>query len=120
MSEFDPELIVMQAALTEPDARMIGTLMANILRMAHAENSAMRIGSAEQMFGWNFYIMSVDKAVARILAQLPESGMLDVRGSSLEQKFVGWLNQLAKASGADDRIHFNLLLDLKSSRYGLF
>jgi hypothetical protein len=64
--------------------------------------------------------MSVDKAVARILAQLPESGMLDVRGSSLEQKFVGWLNQLAKASGADDRIHFNLLLDLKSSRYGLF
>jgi hypothetical protein len=107
MSEFDPELIVMQAASTEPDARMIETLMANILRMAHAENSAMRIGSAEQMFGWNFYIMSVDKAV-------------DVRGSSLEQKFVGWLNQLAKASGADDRIHFNLLSNLKSSRYGLF
>jgi hypothetical protein len=118
--EFDPELIVMQAASTEPDARAIETLMEDILRIAHAEESAMRIGPAEQTFGWNFYIMSVDKAVARHLAQLPESGILDVRGSSLEQKFVGWLNQQAKANGAGDKVRFNLLSDLKSSRYGLF
>jgi hypothetical protein len=118
--EFDPELIVMQAASTEQDARVIEVLMADILRMAHAEESAVRIGSAEQTFGWNFYIMSVDKAVARSLAQMPESGILDVKGSSLEQKFVGWLNRLAKANGADDKVHFNLLSDLKSSRYGLF
>jgi hypothetical protein len=118
--EFDPELIVMQAASTEPDAGMIEALMGNILRMAHAEESAMRIGSAEQTFGWNFYIMSVDKAVARRLAQLPESGIMEVRGSSLEQRFVGWLNQRAKTNGASDKVHFNLLSDLKSSRYGLF
>lgn len=118
--EFDPELIVMQAASTEPDTRMIESLMGDILRMAHAEDSAMRIGSAEQMFGWNFYILSLDKAVARHLAQLPECGILDVRGSSLEQKFVSWLNQQAKANGANDKVHFNLLSDLKSSQYGLF
>lgn len=120
MPEFDPELIVMQAASTEPDARMIEALMCDVLRMAHAEESAMRMGPPDQTFGWNFYIMSVDKAVARCLAQLPESGILDVRGSSLEQKFVGWLNQRAKTNGADDKVHFNLLSDLKSSRYGLF
>jgi hypothetical protein len=120
VSKFDPELIVIQAASTEPDARTIEALMGDILRMAHAEESAMRIGPAEETFGWNFYMMSVDKAVARRLAQLPESGMLDVRGSSLEKKFVGWLNQQAQANGAGDRVRFSLLSDLKSSRYGLF
>jgi hypothetical protein len=120
MPEFDPELIVVQAASTKPDRRMIESLMDKVLRMAHAEESAMCIGNAEHNFGWNFYIMSVNKAVARSLAQLPESGILDIKGSSLEQKFVGWLNQLAKTNGADGKVHFNLLSDLKSSRYGLF
>jgi hypothetical protein len=120
MQEFDPELIVMQAASTEPDARMIEALMGDVLRMVHAEESAVRIGSAEHTFGWNFYILSVDKAVGRRLAQLPESGIMDVKGSSLEQKFVGWLNWRAKRNGADDGIHFTLLSDLMSSRYGLF
>src|SRR5919198_6363602 len=118
--EFDPELIVMQAASTEPDTRMIEALMDEVLRLAHAEETAMRLSSAEQTFGWNFYIMSVDKQVARQLAQLPESGVLDVKGDSFEQKFVSWLNRRAKAKGADDNVHFNLLSDLKSSRHGLF
>jgi hypothetical protein len=120
MPEFDPEIIVMQAASTEPDTKMIEAMMWDVLRLAHAEESALRMSPAEQTFGWNFYIMSVDKTVARSLAQLPESGILDVRGSSLEQKFVGWLNQRARAGGAEDRVHFNSLSDLKSSRYGLF
>jgi len=118
--EFDPELIVMQAASTEQDTKMIESLIGRVLRMAHAEDSAMRISSSEQTFGWNFYVLSVDKDVARAVAQLPESGVLDVKGSSLEQKFVGWLNKLAKTNGTDDRLHFNLLSELKSSRYGLF
>ena len=118
--ELDPELIVMQAASTEPDTRMIEGLLERVLRMVHAEESAMRISSSEQTFGWNFYVLSVDKGVARAVAQLPESGVLEAKGSSLEQKFVGWLNKLAKANGTDDRLHFNLLSDLRSSRYGLF
>lgn len=43
--------------------------------MIYAE-STMRIDSTKQTFGWNFYIVSVDMAVARQLAQLPESGLL--------------------------------------------
>lgn len=38
MSEFDPELIVMQAASTEPDTRMIEALMGDVLRMATPRN----------------------------------------------------------------------------------
>ena len=71
MLQFDPELIVVQAASTEPDTRMIEELMGEVLLMAHAEESAMRITSGEQTFGWNFYIMSVDKEVARQLRKLP-------------------------------------------------
>jgi hypothetical protein len=116
----DPELIVLQAASTEPDGRIIETLMGDVLLMAHAEESAIHIGSAEHTFGWNFYTVSVDRAVARQLAQLPESRMLDAKGDSLEQKFVGWLNSHTKARNAADKVHFSLLSDLKSSRYGLF
>ncbi|HEV8405274.1 MAG TPA: hypothetical protein VGQ13_05135 [Nitrososphaera sp.] len=88
--------------------------------MVHAEESAVRISAAEQTFGWNFYVVSVDKAVARQLVQLPGSGILDNKGSTLEHKFVSWLNRRAKTKDADEKIQFNLLSDLKSSRYGLF
>jgi hypothetical protein len=99
---------------------MIGALMREVLLMAHAEETAVHLSSSEQTFGWNFYILSVDKEVAKQLAQLPKSSVLDVKGDSLEQKFVGWLNRRAKAKRADDKVHFNLVSDLKSSRYGLF
>jgi len=48
-------------------------------------------------------------AVARQLAQLPESGILDAKGGSLEQKFISWLNNRVRTKGADDKVHFNLL-----------
>ena len=116
---FDPEPIVMQAASTEPDSKVIEALMADVLSLAHAGESAVRMGSAEPALGWNIYIMSVDMEMARQLVQLPESGILDAKGSSLG-KFVSWLNSQEKARDAADRVHSNLLSDLKSSRYGLF
>lgn len=120
MIVFDPALIVVQAASIDPDSRVIEALVDDALRLVHADESAMRISSAEKALGWNFYIISVDRGVARQLAQLSESGLLDFKGDSLEQKFVGWLNSRAQARNAGDRVHFSLLSDLKSSRYGLF
>lgn len=95
-------------------------MIGEVLMMVHAEESGVRISSAEQSFGRNFYIMTVDKVVERQLAQLAESGILDNKGSTLEHKFVSWLNRRAKTKGADEKVQFNLLSDLKSSRYGLF
>lgn len=87
----DPGLIVVQAASTEADSKLIEALMIDVLRLAHADETALRIASAEQALGWYFYVMSVDVEVAMQLAQLPESGLLDAKGDSLGQKFVGWL-----------------------------
>jgi hypothetical protein len=118
--QFDPEIIVIQAASTEQSNMMIEALMDDVLRTVHADESAVRISTPEKTFGWNFYMMSVNMEVARQLAHLPESGILDAKGGSLEQKFVSWLNLRAKTIGAGDKVRFNLLSDLKSSRYGLF
>jgi len=117
---FDIERIIIQAASTEQDTRMIETLLDEVGMMVHAKESDIRVGEAEPAFGWNFYVLTVDKTVARRLAQLPESSILKVKGDSLEQKFVNLLNQKVKANKFMDKIHFNLLSDLKSSRYGLF
>jgi len=117
---FDPGLILVQAASIEPDSKLVEALMSDVLRLVHADESAVHTSSPEQAMGWNFYVMSVDIEVVRQLAQLPESGILGTKGDSLKQKFVGWLNSRARAGKIEDRLHFNLLSDLKSSRYGLF
>jgi len=120
MAEFEPGRIIMQAASTEPDARMIETILGEVLKIVHVQESDFHLGSAEYTFGWNFYMLSIDFSVVRRLAQLPVSDVLKVKGDSLEQKFVNWLNGQTKKKNVDDRIHFTLLSDLKSSRYGLF
>jgi hypothetical protein len=120
MSEFDPERIVMQAASTDADTRTIEALVREALKIVHAKESDLHISSAEQVLGWNFYMLSIGRDVMRRLAQLPESNILRVKGDSFEQKFVNWLNKQAKKKDVGDRAHFILLSDLKSSRYGLF
>jgi hypothetical protein len=115
-----PDRIVIQAASTEQDTGTIQVLIGQVLRMVHAKESDIHISSAEPTFGWNFYIVTVDRDVGRRLVHLPENSISRVKGRSLEQKFVNWLNQQVKANNLEDKIHFNLLSDLKSSRYGLF
>jgi hypothetical protein len=116
--EFDPERVAIQAASTDPDPRSIEALVGGVLRLAHAE-SEWRIGPAEPSFGWYFYILSISREAVRRLAQLPDGEIMKMKGETLEQKLVSWLNRQAKKN-AGDSAHFTLLSDLKSSRYGLF
>ena len=120
MSELDTGKIILQAASIEQDGKMIETILGEALEMAHGQQSDFRLGSAENAFGWNFYRVSINMSVVRRLAQLPNSNILKAKGDSLEQKFVNWLNGQTKKKNAGDKIHFSLLSDLKSSRYGLF
>ena len=120
MAEFDGGKIVMQAASTEHDSKMIETILGEVLEMAHGQESDFHLGSAENTFGWNFYRVSINMSIVRRLAQLPDSNILKARGNSLEQKFVNWLNGQMKKRSIDEKFHFSLLSDLQSSRYGLF
>jgi hypothetical protein len=119
MTMYDPERVVMQAASTEKDPSTIKALVLDALNMAHAEET-MTIGTAEFAFGWTFHQISVARSAIKRLGSLPDSYILKVKGDSVEQKFVNWLNGQAKKKGFDGQIHFTLTADLRSSRYGLF
>jgi hypothetical protein len=116
---YDPEKVILQAAALDSDAQAVETMLLNALTLGHAGES-LHIGSPEPAFGWTFYPVSIKYAAIRQLASLPGTDILKVRGDSMEQKFVNWLNQQAKKKGMAERVHFTLISDLRSSRYGLF
>ena len=121
MGGLNPErTVVLQAASTTLDGRTIHAIIRGMLKIVHASESDIHLSSAEPVFGWNFYIIHIDKSLVQTLAQLPESDILKVKGDSIDQKFVNWLNKQTKKNNIDDMIRFSLLSDLKSSRYGLF
>jgi hypothetical protein len=119
MAMYDPERVLMQAASIEQDPRLIEVLVLGALEMVHAAES-MAIGAPESAFGWCFYPVSITRSALRELASMPDSEIPKVKGDSVEQKFVNWLNRQAKNRGFEERIHFSLASDLRSSRYGLF
>ena len=116
---YDPERVMMQAASIEPSPRLIEVLVLDALDMVHAREN-VSIGTPESAFGWSFYPVSIARSAVRQLASIPGSEIIKVKGDSAEQKFVNWLNRQAKKRGFEERIHFALASDLRSSRYGLF
>jgi hypothetical protein len=115
----DPDRIVIQAASTDPDSKAIEALVMDALDMVHA-GETMLVGSAESALGWTFYTVSASRPAIRRLASFPGSEIMKVKGDSVEQRFVHWLNKQAKKKGLGERVHFALASDLRSSRYGLF
>ena len=115
----DSDRIVIQAASTDPDSKVIEALVLDALDMVHA-GETMLVGSAESALGWTFYTISASTHAIKRLASFPGTEIMKVKGDSLEQRFVHWLNKQAKKKGLDERVHFALASDLRSSRYGLF
>ncbi len=120
MSEHNSERIVMQAASIDEDPRTIEALVLDALSIVHADLTKVMIRAVDSVFGWNFYLMSVDKSAVGRLATIPGGDFLSAKGDTIEQKFVNWLNRQAKKRGMDGRMHFVLASELRSSRYGLF
>ena len=116
---YDPERVLLQAALIEQDSKLIEVLILDALEIVHAAET-MVIGAPEFALGWSFFPVSIARSALRQLVSIPESEILKVKGDSVEQKFVNWLNRQAKKKGLEDRVHFSLASDLRSTRYGLF
>lgn len=119
MHDFDPDRISMQVAFTgESDLQALQSILGDVLKLVHGADTDLRVEEAEPAFGWRFCTMALEKAVARKLAGLPGSNILKMKGDTLEQKFVAWLNW--KLQGTNASAHARLLSDLKSPRFGLF
>lgn len=63
----------MRAAKTEPDSKIVEAFM-GALQMGSYRKKASQIGSAGPTSCWNFYVMPIDKAVAKDLILMVESG----------------------------------------------
>ncbi|HEX6067380.1 MAG TPA: hypothetical protein VFZ05_01150 [Nitrososphaera sp.] len=119
MQEYDPDRVVLQVACTDYEAgsALVADMLGNMAKMAGAE-PRLASGTAEPALGWTFYALSVDKSFVRRLADLPEIGIMHMKGATLDQKFAVWLNRQLQARVEGVRVE--LLSDLHSSRFGLF
>ena len=120
MQPYDPDHVVLQAAATDLDSSTVSGFILGALRLVHAQHSDVVTNTGESALGWTFFEVSVKPSLVRRLASLPSSEFQKLRGDSTDQKFVIWLNRLAQRNGLDEKLHFSLLSDLNSSRYGLF
>lgn len=117
--EFDPTRVAFQVACIDYDkgSRLVAGMLENMAKMAGREPD-IAVGKTESMFGWTFYPLSVSMEMVKRLAALPENDIMEMKGSTLDQKFATWLNRQlgTRAQGVQVR----LLSDLKSSQFGLF
>jgi hypothetical protein len=119
LQEYDPDRIVLQVACTDYEAgsALVAGMLGNMAKAAGVE-PRLTSGKAEPAFGWTFYALSVDKSFVRRLAELPDIGIMHMKGATLDQKFAIWLNRQLQARVEGVRVE--LLSDLRSSRFGLF
>lgn len=116
---YDPERVVLQVACTdyEVGSSLLAEMLANMAKIAGTEPNPAQ-GQEEPAFGWTFYALALDRAFVRRLAGLPENDIMEMKGSTLDQKFSVWLNRQVQARAEGVRVQ--LLSDLKSSQFGLF
>jgi hypothetical protein len=117
--EFDPDRIALHIACIDYDraSLLVSDLLENMARMVGVE-PRLEKGPAEPAFGWTFYTLSVDKAVATRFSGLPDCDILRSKGATFDQKFASWLNsQLAARMRG---VQVRLLSDLESSQFGFF
>lgn len=122
---YSPDRIVMQVGCLgyEEARRLVSDLLSNMAAMA-GTGPEMAAGPPESAMGWTFYQLAVSKDFVRRLAGVPGVSISAMKGDTLDDKFVVWLNmQLAARAGKGEgevKVQVRLLSDLRSSRFGLF
>ncbi len=99
------------------DYEILVNAMHKVEAMVHAYDS-FTIGEPDQVMGWYFFTLYVNKSLMVRLVNLLGNDFLRIRGKSLEHKFINWLTVKLKQVGCDMKL--TLKADLMSSKYGLF
>lgn len=101
----------------DKESRILREALREVEVMVHGKDEFV-IGEPQRSLGWSFFTLFVSRGLLVKVANLLEDEFLDVKGKSLEKKFVNWLSSRLKQLG------FEMKLDLKSeietSKYGLF
>jgi hypothetical protein len=100
------------------DSQILKDALYKIEGMVHAYDTFTLDDEPEQVMGWYFFTLYVNKSLLVRLVNLLGNDFLTIKGKSLEHKFINWLNARIKNIGSDMKL--TLKADLMSSRYGLF
>lgn len=104
-------------------SRLVSGMLSNMEAMA-GTGPEIAAGPPEQTMGWTFYQLAVSKGFVRRLADVPGISISAMKGDTLDDKFVAWLNMQLAARAGNEKGHtavqVRLLSDLRSSRFGLF
>ena len=85
--------------------------------MVHSEDGFV-ITDSEFAFGWHFYVVSVERALIRKLADQMGQDFERLKGKGSDKKFLSWLTQRVEQKNL--RIKLAIKEEMESSKYGIF
>lgn len=98
-------------------SKAIKTSLTLLEEMVHAEDGFI-ITDSEFAFGWHFYVVSVERALIRKLADQMGQDFEKLKGKGADKKFLTWLTQ--KIEKQDLKIKLAIKEEMESSKYGIF
>ena len=101
----------------ESTSRAIITALSRLEQMVHAENDFI-VTDSEFAFGWHFYVVCVNRSLARKLSDQMGPDFERIKGKDLDHKFLNWLDQ--KVVREDFRLKLAIKEEMESSKYGMF
>jgi len=98
-------------------SKVINSTLTLLEEMVHAKDGFV-ITDSEFAFGWHFYVVGVNKELIQKLADQMGSDFQNLKGKSMEKKFLTWLK--GKVEQKNLRIKLAIKEEMESSKYGIF
>jgi hypothetical protein len=114
---FDRININVSAIDYDQTSRAIRNQLALLEEMVHSHDEFI-ITDYESAFGWNFFVVSVNKNMVEKLAHQMGSDFDRIKGKGIEKKFLTWL--VDKLEGKTSRFKLAIKEEMESSKYGIF
>ena len=101
----------------ENTSREIISALRNLEQMVHGENDFI-VTDSEFAFGWHFYVVCVNKELAKKLSDQIGPSFNQIKGKGLEKKFLTWLTD--RLAHKKLKVKLAIKKEMESSKYGIF
>jgi hypothetical protein len=101
----------------EGTSKAIILTLRNLEQMVHGENDFI-VTDSEFAFGWHFYVVCVNRSLAKKLSDQLGSDFEKIKGKTLDHKFLNWLTQ--KIAQKNVKVKLAIKEEMESSKYGVF
>ncbi len=101
----------------EGTSKAIISTLSNLEQMVHGENDFI-VTDSEFAFGWHFYVVCVNRSLAKKLSEQLGSDFEKIKGKTLDHKFLNWLTK--KIAQKNVKVKLAIKEEMESSKYGVF